>query len=455
MICALHLGALSARAQIPQYTVTDLGAFSPRRINDSAQVVGASSFGRLIAMLYREGVLLDITPPNGISASAWDINNSGDVVGSVSFCDSLTPNCSSRGQGFILRNNTYTILGTLGGEQSHARSINDSRQVTGFSHIAGQPPALSGDEHAFILQNGTMQDLGPSIGTPSSQGLAINATGQVAGRGNSGAFLFTNGSATFFEPRGFARDINNAGHVVGNFSISDDGSGRAFLFSGGVRQDLGTLKQEHTFSSANALNNVGQIVGVSSNSSFSSADQRAFIYSNGAMQDLNLMIPAGSGWVLKIATDINDAGQIVGNGVKNGEDRAFLLTPTQPMLMVDPANKAITVESVSFLAGPFRPATPHNLSADKRTRITLLTRNVDIIAGENIPPLTVEAEDSSHNTFALPVEFAARIPGASWLTQIIVRLPDGLTTGDLQIRVSYRGFTSNQGTITVLPNTTP
>ncbi len=47
------------------------------------------------------------------------------------------------------------------------------------------------------------------------------------------------------------------------------------------------------------------------------------------MQDLNSLIPAGSGWALSVARDINDAGQIVGEGVINGQQRAFLLTPVR------------------------------------------------------------------------------------------------------------------------------
>ena len=45
------------------------------------------------------------------------------------------------------------------------------------------------------------------------------------------------------------------------------------------------------------------------------------------MQNLNEMIPAGSGWVLIGAEDINDDGHIVGYGTKNGETKAFRLVP--------------------------------------------------------------------------------------------------------------------------------
>jgi hypothetical protein len=45
------------------------------------------------------------------------------------------------------------------------------------------------------------------------------------------------------------------------------------------------------------------------------------------MRDLNTLIPAGSGWVLMIATGINSRGQIIGDGRFGGNPRAFLLTP--------------------------------------------------------------------------------------------------------------------------------
>ena len=47
----------------------------------------------------------------------------------------------------------------------------------------------------------------------------------------------------------------------------------------------------------------------------------------GVMSDLNALIPAGSGWTLENANAINDAGQIVGSGLRGGKLRAFLLTP--------------------------------------------------------------------------------------------------------------------------------
>ena len=42
---------------------------------------------------------------------------------------------------------------------------------------------------------------------------------------------------------------------------------------------------------------------------------------------LNTLIPAGSPWYLQNACALNDAGQIAGQGLINGEVHAFLATP--------------------------------------------------------------------------------------------------------------------------------
>jgi hypothetical protein len=50
------------------------------------------------------------------------------------------------------------------------------------------------------------------------------------------------------------------------------------------------------------------------------------------MLDLNSLLPANSGWVLEEAFGINDAGQITGMGLYNGQASAFLMTdPPAPV----------------------------------------------------------------------------------------------------------------------------
>jgi probable HAF family extracellular repeat protein len=93
--------------------------------------------------------------------------------------------------------------------------------------------------------------------------------------------------------------------------------------AGGGAQDLGLLSGGHS-SSARAINNAGQTVGWSE---VSGGTQHAFLYENGAMTDLNDLLPGGSGWQLTQAEGINEDGQIAGWGEIGGNTRGFLMTP--------------------------------------------------------------------------------------------------------------------------------
>jgi hypothetical protein len=61
----------------------------------------------------------------------------------------------------------------------------------------------------------------------------------------------------------------------------------------------------------------------------SSASATTFIHTGGHFQDLNSLIPAGSGFELTDATSINRFGQIVANAyTTNGQRHALLLKPS-------------------------------------------------------------------------------------------------------------------------------
>jgi len=96
---------------------------------------------------------------------------------------------------------------------------------------------------------------------------------------------------------------------------------------------------------ARAVNDAGQIVGTDCFSyqvfigltlPFCSPfvqQERAFLWENGRMKDLNDLIPRRSPWRLHAALDINNNGLIVGYGSRWGfpfSDRTFLLIPVSP-----------------------------------------------------------------------------------------------------------------------------
>jgi probable HAF family extracellular repeat protein len=224
-------------------------------------------------------------------------------------------------QAFLYRDGTMTNLGTLGGTRSTAHDINDHDQVVGSAYTTD-----NAFERAFLYENGTMRDLG-TLGGNQSAAHAINNNGQIVGYSSLGdgtthAFLYANGVMTDLlgsvGGRTIAWDINNKGQVVGQYQPED--VTYAFLFSDGVRTDLGFDLIAY------GINDHGQVVGAQAPLG---EGGHAFLYSDGAVIDLNDQIPPDSGWVLTEARAINNAGQIVGLGYLKGVAgaRAFLLTP--------------------------------------------------------------------------------------------------------------------------------
>ena len=304
------------------YNITDLGAFpsgngrsSANGLNSAGQVVGFSNVatdGTNHPFLYSNGSLLDLNPGGGDS-EAMAINDSGQVVG-------------KNGDAFLYSGGVMQHLGTLGGFTSWAYAINNSAQIAGDSQTSD--PSIT---HAFLYSSGRMQDLG-TLGGSQSNAFGINDHGDVAGLayaadGVAHAFLYSSGrmqdlGQLWGRAASMARAVNDSGQVVGYGYFWGLLPRHAFLYSDGSMTDLQTLGG--ISSAAWAINAQGQVVG---DSNTSAGADHAFLYSNGQMQDLNSMVAPSSGWVLQQATAINNAGQIAGTGIINGQLHAFLLTP--------------------------------------------------------------------------------------------------------------------------------
>jgi probable HAF family extracellular repeat protein len=456
-VFVVAFGALEAAAQSPRYTVTDLGPFTPTAVNEVGQVAGSAIIdSRGYAVLW-DGALKTVNPPGSVFARPGSLNNHGHVTGSADFCEPIDGNfVSCRTRAFVYRGGTFSVLGTLGGRDSGGADIDDDGLVYGSANTPGTSPGIGEEYQAFVHKGGQLENIGAKMGTRNSLGIAVNSLGQLTGfylnTSGSGIFIYDTRGGTYslFPVSGTCGRLNDHGQVVGGLSGNDDGSGRAFLLSGGAVKNLGTLMPSHTFSRAYAINNDGRIVGISSHSFFTRDDERAFLYEGGVMLDLNALIPAGSGWVLNEARDINEHGQVVGRGRLNGQERAFMLTPAgPPVLLTEPDSaRALALDSVTFESGPFTLSTPHNFSADGRRRVTLLARNVEFAPGESAQQLAVRADGAGGERYDLPVEHAGRVPGFPSLTQITVRLADGMNAGGgFQLSVILRGATSNKATV--------
>lgn len=120
-----------------------------------------------------------------------------------------------------------------------------------------------------------------------------------------------------------------------------------------------------------------------------------------------------------------------------------------PALLVDNSQRAIAVDSVTFLRDPFGLVNPLNFSSDQRTRIVLFAVDLNLVAGDVI---TVQAEDAQHVIHQLPVEFVGAVPGFGGLSQVVVKLPDDLAPGDFMVSFTLRGVSCNKGLITIHPS---
>jgi len=328
------------------YTIADLGTLGGSEsfafaINDHGDVVGLSrTAGDLTthAFLYRNGALTDLAPLNSGNVQTTgpsDISNHGLIASGADDNGTYTPAL------YDARARAVAFLGSLNGVSfGVATSVNEHGHTVGYSYIDDL------NRHAFIFRHGLMSDLGSFGGY--SAALGINEHDAVVGfasetvNGFAHAFVFREGVMTEINPFGdlvnesIARAINDHGQVVGEGY--NDGHFNGFVYDDGAVTNIGTLRGGHE-SRATAINNRGEVVGAADVPFVTVCEfppppapciqykSHAIVYRGGVIADLNALIAADAGWELMVANDVNDRGEIVGYGTKNGFLRAYLLTP--------------------------------------------------------------------------------------------------------------------------------
>ncbi|MBI3476088.1 MAG: hypothetical protein HY010_10175 [Acidobacteria bacterium] len=315
---------LSVNLWAQHYTARRLNGgrqISVNGINNSGMSVGGASISPRYALLWQPNNSnpLDLGNLGGHYAEAFAINNLGQVVGYSVLADKSTYHA------FLWSSDTgMHDLGALGAG-SQANAINDHTEVVG---------GLFGNTlHAFLwTQAGGMQDLG-TLGGSFSTANGINTAGHVVGTAtrsgeNIGrAFIWTAqdgmkeldlGQASASQ----AWAINDSDQVVGTFTNPQDNYFHAFLWSptAGMK-DLGALPR-NVASIASAINNSGDVVGISFALKQGTLKGFSVIWKHGgAAQKLGLLVVPKIG-LPRGATGINESGQIAANG-----PGSWLLTP--------------------------------------------------------------------------------------------------------------------------------
>jgi len=215
-------------------------------MNERGQIVG-NSFTNTIAnpvtgsptsdpFLWQNGTMIDLGTLGGTSSDTIDgpfVNRRGQVVGSSNLAGDI------HFHPFLwTKPGPMTDLGTLGGNDGQANSINDASEVVGWATNAGDLAVL-----AFLWRNGTMRNLGTVDGDPCSIAWGINSKRQIGGASwdcganYTHAFLWENGGPSVdlntLVPRGSGVQLtvaspNERGEIIAE-GLLPNGDNHAFL----------------------------------------------------------------------------------------------------------------------------------------------------------------------------------------------------------------------------------
>jgi len=310
ILCAMLGAPLAVQAE-PLYTVKVIGGAGSAAydVNESGQVVGQLfSGGNYTGFFYDGTTLNDLGLLGGTGSLAYRLNDSGTVVGAI-YQD-------EGNQAISYANGVATLLPFSG--RSEANDINASGVITGTAGFLNDDGFS--EPHAYTYANGVVTDLGGLPGSPQP---------------------FSNGNA-----------INDAGHVAGTIVVGDFPNlpSNPFLYTGGALQDLGNFGG--IFGNGWGINNHDQVVG-SAGRAYDNSDPgnlypiSAFLYSNGALQDLGSMVPNGN----SSAYDINDQGEVVGWTDTPGGALAYLYAAGSMVLLdslIDPASGWTITDAVGI-----------------------------------------------------------------------------------------------------------
>jgi hypothetical protein len=251
------------------------------------------------------------------SSFIFDLNDNGDAVGVTSLLNTATS------RPFLMQGASIIDLANVLGVATSVNGINNKGVIVGttidgqgvvYDSVSGNPPTV----------------IPPLPGLDQSLAGGINSGGVVAGISSDSAgvkpsrgFLFAGGVLTDLGSASQVNDINDSGIVAGAI-VNNSSNLQAATWDTSKPNPTPTLlaiPSGFFGSVALGVNNHGDVAGNGIAHGRFSDVLSACIFSGGASVDLNTLIPSNSGWHLRQAADINDAGQIVGLGCLNGQDQ--------------------------------------------------------------------------------------------------------------------------------------
>jgi probable HAF family extracellular repeat protein len=364
------------RSQLTKYYVFNLGAPlggnpEPVGINNLGWISGGANLSgnTVVNAELWVGVPLDLGTLGGPNSNiSWpNHSNKGEIVGFAETaetnpyneswsCSAFFPSAPTGDVclGFVWRDGVMTPLPAFpGGYDSFAAGVNNRGQVVGWAENGVLDPTCNNTApvnqflqfEAVIWGPGLteMTQLPPYPGDPDSAATAINDLGQVIGisglcsnavGGQSAvhALLWENGQPISLGNLGAQiwntpMSLNNHGEIVG-FANNTAGNSQGFVWTKAMNtmQPLPYIGNDNA-GAAYDINEKGEIVGIS-NGGTEPYNERAFLYENGMMNDLNSLVVGDTSLYLLLAQGINDEGEIVGTAAEaDGTQVGFLAVP--------------------------------------------------------------------------------------------------------------------------------
>ena len=360
----------------PLFLITPLdrlpggGTCQANDINEKNEITGycENANGHLRAVIWQQdGDVTNLRLPtneNSLATAGHAINEEGNIAGQSQLRTDQLLRAMTYVDGtmqafapFVVENYSNFEVD----DHSFLKGINESNQMVGSGpfELVEADDIGDGDDkkmvhHAFLWDDGIINDLGSAAEGFSSWASDINNQGMIVGEAQlpfgdayinkAAVWQDKTQQVTIIDQRQNSGAISSAlavneqqpAQVVGQINIEQfPGTfySHGFLWSGEDMRDLGTYGN-CGFSIAKDINNASNIVGESwgypCGDDFSNYKALIWTWRDGDIlaTDINNFINDAR-WHLSILTGINDSNYIVGYGILNGQREAFLLTPNK------------------------------------------------------------------------------------------------------------------------------
>jgi hypothetical protein len=350
-----------------------------KAVNSSGVVAGTyldiCTFGDLIDEGFtwspEAGVFTIPRPPGVISLQAFDISDTGLVVGRHADISFFDPGM----YGFIYDGKRLVNLYTLpGGTFSQATAVNSiGTVVVGAwgNTLTGVPTARG----AFVWSRGVLHNLWAELGTSSSDAFDVSSTGAVTGW--MGTFAQTDIRAYIWQPgqgkialppvpggltsEGIA--IADDGWVAGHGKTPLPGGGttwRCFVWDGRSMMLPDLLPGTKSCRVTGMTNNHDVIGYCSDGPDF---DTRPFLWSQGVMHELRDYVRL-DGLELYNPEGVNDRGEIVIHGLYHDEGHTMLLHPMAEVFADLTCDGAVGTSDLQLLLSMWGPCATRTCAED-------------------------------------------------------------------------------------------